>query len=156
MKAKKVIIYTDGSCLGNPGNGGYAALLFAKKGEYTFKKVISGYEANSTNNRMELTAAIEALKALRVPCDVEIFTDSEYLMRSYSNLPLWSKQGWHNTAGPVKNKDLWMKLQRECKKHHMVSFKKVSAHSGNRYNEECDTISKKEAKKCELLRPSYS
>ena len=153
---KKVLIYTDGSCLGNPGNGGYAALLFAKKGEYTFKKVISGYEANSTNNRMELTAAIQALKAIKQPCNVEIFTDSEYLMRSYSNLPLWVKQGWRNTAGPVKNADLWKQLRTECAKHGMVSFKKVTAHSNNKYNEECDQIAKKEAKKCELLRPSYS
>ena len=132
-----VEIYTDGACRGNPGPGGWGALLIAGKN----RKTLYGGEAETTNNRMELTAAIEALKALRRPAAVVLYTDSKYVMDGIRDwLPNWKRRGW-KTAGkkPVKNQDLWRSLDEEASRHD-ISWKWVRGHTGNPGNEEADAL----------------
>ena len=130
-----VKIYTDGSCLGNPGKGGWAALLM-KSGH---EKLISGAELNTTNNRMELQAAVEGLKALKRRTQVEIWTDSQYVRRGMIEwMDAWKKNNWKNSQKkPVKNADLWQALAQEAEKHH-VSWHWVKGHAGNEFNERVD------------------
>ncbi len=136
-KRKTVRIYTDGGCEGNPGPGGWAAVL-----EYNgHRKELSGSQPATTNNRMELQAAIEALRALKEPCAVELFTDSEYVRNGITDwLPAWKKRGWR-TAGkkPVKNKDLWQALD-EATQRHKVTWHWVKGHNGHAQNERCDQL----------------
>ncbi len=142
---KKVIIYTDGACSGNPGNGGWGAIL--KYGEH--EKEISGFEANTTNNRMELKAAIEALKALKEPCEVELYSDSAYLVNGFNMgwLNSWKANGWVNSSKEeVKNVDLWKELDR-LSKVHKITWIKVKGHSDNPFNERCDKLATGEIKK---------
>lgn len=126
---KTVIIYTDGACRGNPGPGGWGALL-----DYQGKKrALKGGEPETTNNRMELLAAIQALQALRQPCIVHLYTDSTYVRQGITEwLPNWKRRNWR-TAGkkPVKNADLWQRLETEAGRHE-VDWRWVKGHSGDR------------------------
>ncbi len=135
---KHVIIHTDGACSGNPGPGGYAAIL-----EYNgYTKTVKGGAAETTNNRMELSAAIEALSVLLEPCDVTIFSDSKYLVDSITKgwLYSWQKKGYKKSDGkPVLNVDLWEKLIRLLD-YHNVEFVWIEGHNGNEKNEMCDRI----------------
>ncbi|HXR50781.1 MAG TPA: ribonuclease HI [Steroidobacteraceae bacterium] len=134
---KAVEIYTDGACRGNPGPGGWGALLIAGEA----RRELSGYEANTTNNRMELTAAIEALRALKRPVEVTLYTDSKYVCTGVQEwLPQWKQRGW-KTAGrkPVKNVDLWEALD-EARAPHQVRWQWVRGHDGNEGNEHVDQL----------------
>jgi ribonuclease HI len=134
---KQVIIYTDGGCEGNPGPGGWAAVL--RHGERV--REISGGELATTNNRMELRAAIEALQALRQPCAVEIFTDSEYLRNGITQwIRGWKTRGWITKGkNPVKNADLWRDLDSACVRH-QVKWGWLKGHAGHADNERCDVL----------------
>lgn len=134
---KKIRIHSDGGCRGNPGPGGWAAVL-----QYgAHRKEISGAEPATTNNRMELTAAIEALKALKEPCAVEFFTDSDYLRSGISGwIAGWKRNGWRTKEKrPVKNSDLWRKLDSEAARHR-IEWRWVKGHSGDAGNERCDQL----------------
>lgn len=133
----KVYAFTDGACKGNPGVGGWGALL--RYGDK--EKELWGGEANTTNNRMELMAAIEALKALSRACDVVLTTDSQYVKQGINQwLAGWKKNGWKTAAkAPVKNKDLWLLLDEQCKKHN-VEWHWVKGHSGHAENERADEL----------------
>ena len=135
---KHVTIYTDGSCRGNPGPGGWAAILFYKGHE----QELSGNALQTTNNRMELTAALQALRALKEPCKVSLHTDSQYLRRAFADgwLAAWQMRGWVSARGtPVLNKDLWVELWNETQRHN-VSWIKVKAHAGNKLNNRVDRL----------------
>lgn len=141
---KKVIIYTDGACSGNPGNGGWAAIL--KFGEV--ERELSGYEENTTNNKMELTAAIKGLKALKEPCEVELYSDSAYLVNGFEKFWLvnWKKNGWINSSKEeVKNSDLWKELD-SLNSIHKIKWIKVKGHADNEYNNRCDKLATDEIK----------
>lgn len=133
----KVIIHTDGGCLGNPGVGGWAAVLEA--GKHT--KEISGGEPATTNNRMELRAAIEALNALVKPCAVEMHTDSQYVRNGITKwVAGWKKNGWKTASKqPVKNEDLWRALDAATLRH-QVKWHWVKGHAGHTDNERCDQL----------------
>jgi ribonuclease HI len=142
---KKVIIYTDGACSGNPGNGGWGAILIYGDKE----KEISGFEEVTTNNRMELTAAIEALKRLRETCEVELYSDSAYLINGFNNnwVSNWKANGWRTSSKEeVKNIDLWKELE-GFNKFHKIKWIKVKGHSDNEYNNRCDKLATGEIKK---------
>jgi len=132
-----VEIYTDGACRGNPGPGGWGALLRSDDRE----REISGAEADTTNNRMELTAAIEALRALKKPCRVALTTDSQYVRLGITEwLVNWRRRGWKTSnRKPVKNVDLWQALDREAARHE-VSWHWVRGHSGHPENERADAL----------------
>ncbi len=135
---KKVILYTDGACSGNPGPGGWGAVLMY--GE--LKKEISGAEENTTNNRMEITAVVQGLSMLKYPCEVDVYSDSAYTVNAFSQhwLDGWKRNGWKKSDGKdVLNKDLWQKLDELCKIH-KVSFIKVKGHADNEYNNRCDAL----------------
>ncbi len=135
---KHVDIFTDGACRGNPGRGGWGAIL--KYGR--FEKEISGGESMTTNNRMELTAAIEALSRLTEPCEVTLTSDSKYLIDAIQKgwLAGWQRNGWKKAdKSPVLNVDLWEKLQKLLD-YHTVSFVWVHGHQGHEYNERCDVL----------------
>lgn len=135
-----VIIYTDGACSGNPGPGGWAALL--RSGKHL--KEISGGEDKTTNNRMELTAAIEALRALNKPCRVLLYTDSEYVQRGVTEwMAGWKRRGWQRKEGPLKNVDLWRSLD-ELLNVHMVEWQWVKGHAGQPENERVDQLARQE------------
>ncbi|MBU6469133.1 MAG: ribonuclease HI [Gammaproteobacteria bacterium] len=132
-----VEIYTDGACRGNPGPGGWAAVL--RSGAH--EKILRGSAAQTTNNRMELTAAVSALQALTRPASVVLYTDSKYVQQGISEwLPAWRARGW-KTAGrkPVKNLDLWQALH-QATAGHAIEWRWVRGHSGNAYNEEVDRL----------------
>ncbi len=135
-----VVIFTDGSCRGNPGPGGWAAIL-AFRGQ---EREISGGEPATTNNRMELTAAIEALSALKRPCVVELHTDSQYVKNGITQwLPLWKARGWRTmTKGAVKNEDLWRRLD-EARLRHQVDWRWVKGHAGHEMNERVDQLARR-------------
>lgn len=140
MENKKVTIYTDGACSGNPGKGGWGAILIY--GDVV--KELSGGEDNTTNNRMELKAVIEALKALKSPCEVEIYSDSAYVVNAFTQkwIDNWIKNNWKTAdKKSVKNVDLWQELLVLIKTHN-VTFKKVKGHSDNELNERCDKLAK--------------
>lgn len=136
-----VTIYTDGACSGNPGPGGWGAILMF--GENT--KEISGGKKDTTNNVMELTAVIEALKLLKRPCNVDLYSDSAYVVNAFlQNWILgWIKKGWINSnKEEVKNKELWQELVNLTKVHN-VTFHKVKGHSDNEFNNRCDELARK-------------
>jgi ribonuclease HI len=141
---KKVTIFSDGACEGNPGPGGWAAIL--SYGEAV--KEVAGGELATTNNRMELMAAIEALRALKVPCEVEFFTDSKYVQNGISQwIKRWKARGWITSQKlPVKNEDLWRHLDQERSRHRIV-WQWVRGHAGHRENERCDTLAREEISK---------
>lgn len=141
---KEVIIYTDGACSHNPGPGGWAAVLIYKGNE----KKISGFEPDTTNNRMELSAVLEALKALKEPCRVIVHTDSAYIHNAFERkwIDKWLSNGWKNASKqPVENQDLWKGIL-QAAQNHSVSYKKVKGHSDDKYNNICDELARKAIK----------
>lgn len=140
----KVIIYTDGACSGNPGPGGWGTILMYKD----VKKEISGGMDNTTNNIMEMTAVIEGLKMLKYKCEVEIYSDSAYVVNAFNQgwIYNWRKNNW-KTSGkdPVKNKELWEELYELVNKHE-VKFIKVKGHADNEYNNRCDELARNSIK----------
>ncbi len=135
-----VAIYTDGACYRNPGPGGWAALLkFGKR-----EKTLAGSARKTTNNRMELTAALEGLRALKEPCRVDFYTDSQYLKKGITQwIGNWKRKGWKTSAKkPVKNQDLWKALD-EAIQEHQIKWHWVRGHAGNRYNEKVDKLARK-------------
>ena len=142
---KELKIYTDGACSGNPGKGGYCAILIYNGKE----KIVSGSELDTTNNRMELLAVIRGLQTLKVPCSVELFSDSQYVIDAFNKgwITNWQKNDWTTSAKTqVKNRDLWEELLRLLSIH-LVRFVKVKGHSDNEYNNRCDQIAVSEYKK---------
>lgn len=138
-----VTIYSDGSARGNPGPGGYGAVLQFRDaaGELHEKELSQGY-ARTTNNRMELLGVIVGLEALKRPCVVEVITDSQYVVKAFNDhwVDGWLKRGWKNSQKkPVKNKDLWQRLL-AAKKPHQVQFRWVKGHAGHPQNERCDHL----------------
>ena len=141
----EVTIYTDGACSGNPGPGGWGAILVLNNN----KKEISGGSANTTNNIMELTAVIEALKVLQRPCKVNVYSDSAYVVNGFKQgwIYNWVKNNWRTSGKePVKNKEIWRELY-ELTKIHNVEFIKVKGHSDNEYNNRCDELAREAIKK---------
>ena len=137
---EKVTIYTDGACSGNPGPGGWGAILMYKGN----KKEISGGKKNTTNNEMELTAVIEALKMLKFPCQVDLYSDSAYVVNAFLQnwIGNWVKNNWKTSSKePVKNQELWKELY-ELTKTHQVKFIKVKGHSDNEFNNRCDELAR--------------
>ncbi len=134
---KKVELYTDGACRGNPGRGGYGAILVYGK----YEKEISGGEAETTNNRMELMAAIEGLSALKEPCEVTLYSDSKYLVDAFlcGWVESWHRASWKRGKDELKNPDLWERLY-DLVKTHKVEFVWVKGHNGHKYNERCDAL----------------
>ena len=135
--SKTITIYTDGACRGNPGPGGWGALLMAGR----HRKTMHGGDPETTNNRMELTAAIEALNALKRPSKVRLHTDSKYVMDGITSwMTNWKKRDWKTSnKKPVKNKDLWMALD-EARSRHDVEWIWVKGHDGDPGNEEADAL----------------
>ena len=136
----KVVIYTDGACRGNPGPGGWGCILIHGDKE----KELCGGELATTNNRMELTAACEALEALKRPCIVELHTDSQYVRTGIAEwLSIWKGRGWKTTTkGKVKNEDLWRRLD-EARQKHTVDWRWVKGHAGHPLNERADALARK-------------
>lgn len=133
---KKVTVYSDGACQGNPGPGGWAAVLMYGSA----RREISGARAATTNNQMELTAAIEALRALKEPCEIDFHTDSQYVQRGMRDwLPGWKARGWRRGKKPVKNLGLWQALDAEAGRH-VVHWHWVKGHSFDSENERCDEL----------------
>ena len=134
---KEVELYTDGACRGNPGKGGYGAILVYGK----YEKEISGGERETTNNRMELMAAIAGLCALKEPCKVKLYSDSKYLVDAYNQgwVYSWHSSGWRRGKDELKNPDLWDKLF-SLTEMHEVTFIWVKGHNGHDYNERCDAL----------------
>jgi len=141
---KNVEIHTDGACLGNPGPGGWAALLRCKGRE----RELAGGEADTTNNRMELMAAIAALEVLSEPCAIVLHTDSQYVRQGITLwMPNWLRRGWKTAAGaPVKNRDLWERLHAAAQRH-VIDWRWVKGHSGNVDNERVDVLARDQALK---------
>ena len=142
MTTEEVEAFTDGACLGNPGPGGWAALLRVKGRE----RLLAGGEADTTNNRMELMAAIGALEALTRPCAVLLITDSRYVMQGIEQwLPKWRANGWRTAdKKPVKNQDLWERLS-AASGHHRVRWQWVKGHNGHAENERVDQAAREQA-----------
>ena len=141
---KSVEIHTDGACLGNPGPGGWAALL--RHGDV--ERELAGGETPTTNNRMELLAAIMALEALKQPCRVVLSTDSQYVQKGIAEwLPNWVRRGWKTAGGtPVKNQDLWQRLHAAAAPHR-IEWKWVKGHAGHIENERVDKLARAEAER---------
>ena len=133
----KVYIFTDGACRGNPGEGGWGAILQSDNHE----KEINGYSENTTNNIMELTAVIKSLQALKKPCDVILTTDSKYVKNGITTwIHNWKKNGWKTASKKsVKNKELWILLDEECRKH-KITWEWIKGHSGHELNERADLL----------------
>ena len=135
---KEVTLYTDGACSGNPGPGGWGAILIYKD----IKKEMSGGDKETTNNKMELTAAIEGLSALKEPCRVKLYSDSKYLIDGITKdwAKSWRAKGWKKSDGkPALNIDLWEKIL-ELDEYHEIEYIWVKGHAGNPYNEKCDRL----------------
>ena len=134
---KKVCIYTDGACSGNPGPGGWAAILTYGENE----RELSGGESATTNNRMELMAVISALTSLKESCEVELWTDSQYIEKAINEgwLAGWKRRGWKRKGGELKNIELWQELDRLLGLHR-VNFNWLKGHDGHEYNERCDAL----------------
>src|SRR5262249_11029381 len=137
FKMKQVFIYTDGACRGNPGPGGWGAILRY----YHHEKILSGAELHTTNNRMELLAAINALTALTQPCKVQIWTDSQYVQKGVTQwMPVWKQRDWRNARKKsIKNLDLWQRLE-EAMLPHQVKWHWIKGHSGHPENERADHL----------------
>lgn len=145
MTIKVVDLYTDGACEPNPGKGGWGAILMFNGKE----KVLSGYEEVSTNNKMELTAVIMGLNALKEPCVVNVYSDSAYVVNAFVNnwIDSWLKNNWITSSGkPVANKELWLELIR-LSEFHKLNFIKVKGHSDNVNNQRCDDLAVSEIKR---------
>ncbi len=141
---KEVTVYTDGACSGNPGPGGYGAVLFYNE----HKKEISGGEKHTTNNRMEIMAAIVALEMLKEACKVGLYTDSAYLCNAFSQgwIKNWKRNGWMTVKKqPVENRDLWERILLQSDKHE-ITWNKVKGHSTNKWNNRCDELARQAIK----------
>ena len=139
---KSIEIYTDGACSGNPGPGGWGVVLLYQGN----KKELSGYQPETTNNRMELFAAIQGLAALREPCEVTLYSDSSYLINAFEKhwLDNWQRNGWKTSSkSPVENQDLWKLLLLHVR-NHRVRFQKVKGHSDNEFNNRCDELARQQ------------
>jgi len=149
---KKVTIYTDGACSGNPGPGGWGAILMYGKS----KKELSGGEKSTTNNRMELISVISALEALKEPCEVKLHTDSQYVANAINHgwLESWQIKGWKRKGGEVKNLDLWVKLV-PLLNTHKVTFVWVKGHAENKYNNRCDELAVKASREQMQKQPEF-
>ena len=141
---KEIILYTDGACSGNPGIGGWGAILFYKD----IKKELSGGEEQTTNNRMELMAVIKGLEAIKENCKVDIYSDSAYVVNAFLQdwVSNWKNNGWRTAKGSVQNQDLWQKLLSLLEKHE-VQWHKVKGHADNEYNNRCDALARGEITK---------
>lgn len=142
---EEITIYTDGACSGNPGPGGWAAVLMLGDN----KKEISGGSKDTTNNIMELTAVVEALKLLKRPCKINLHSDSAYVVNAFNQKWIygWIKKNWKTADGsPVKNKEIWQELY-SLTKIHDVTFIKVKGHADNEFNNRCDELAVAESKK---------
>ena len=141
---KEIILYTDGACSGNPGIGGWGAILFYKD----IKKELSGGEEQTTNNRMELMAVIKGLEAIKENCKVDIYSDSAYVVNAFLQdwVSNWKNNGWRAAKGSVQNQDLWQKLLSLLEKHE-VQWHKVKGHADNEYNNRCDALARGEITK---------
>lgn len=140
MGNKHITIYTDGACSGNPGPGGWGSILMF--GDY--RKEISGFQNNTTNNIMELTAVIEALKLVKEPCTIDIYSDSAYVVNAFLQgwITNWIKKNWKTADGSsVKNKELWQELYNFTKVHD-ITFHKVKGHADNEFNNRCDELAR--------------
>jgi ribonuclease HI len=146
QKADKIVeIFADGACSGNPGPGGYGAIL--KFGGKT--REISGCHLNTTNNRMEMMAVVQALRQLKRPCKIRIVTDSHYLVKGMTEwMPRWIRRNWKNSQNkPVMNRDLWEELVRLCGPH-QIEWQWIKGHQGHKENERCDELAKAAIKGC--------
>lgn len=135
---KKIVLYTDGACSGNPGPGGWGAVLLYENE----KKEMSGSKKETTNNEMELTAVAEGLKAIKYPCEIDVYSDSSYVVNGFENgwIYNWMKNNWKTSnKQPVKNKELWEEIYKYTKIH-KIKFNKVKGHSDNEYNNRCDEL----------------
>ncbi|MBM4281363.1 MAG: ribonuclease HI [Deltaproteobacteria bacterium] len=141
--APAVVVFCDGSCLGNPGPGGWAALMQTTTKAGPAEKMLTGHAADTTNNRMELQAALEALRALTRRCAVDVHTDSNYVVQGMKSwIHGWKKKGWKNSAGkPVENQDLWLALD-EAAARHAVRWHWVRGHNGHPENERVDVAAR--------------
>lgn len=141
---KTVTIYTDGACSGNPGPGGWGAILLYGP----HKKEISGGDPSTTNNRMELLGVISALETLKVPCIVDLYSDSKYVIDALQKgwAKSWRKNGWQRKTGPALNPDLWERLLNLCDQH-QVNLHWVKGHAQNPYNNRCDELAVAESRK---------
>lgn len=145
---KKVTLYTDGACSGNPGPGGYGAILIYKG----IEKEISGGELNTTNNKMEIMAVIKGLEYLKEPCEVTVYSDSAYVVNTIEKgwIYSWQKNNWvKSDKSKVKNIDLWTKML-ELMEVHDIKFVKVKGHADNEYNNRCDRLAVKESEKLKI------
>ena len=142
---KKVTIYTDGACSFNPGPGGWGCVLLYNNIEKSF----SGFEKETTNNRMEMQAVIEALSRLKEPCEIDLYSDSAYIVNAFQNnwIDSWQKKNWKTSDNKeVKNIDLWLKIL-ELSSKHKINWFKVKGHADNVYNNKCDTLARGEVDK---------
>jgi len=147
---KDVVIYTDGACSGNPGPGGWGAILMHGSNQ----KELSGASRATTNNRMELTAVIEALKSLKEPCSVKLYSDSAYVVNAFLQnwIRGWLKKGWMNSKNqPVENQDLWKELLAQMEPH-QVEYIKVKGHHDNPWNNRCDELARHAINEVRMLR----
>ncbi|NUY39504.1 ribonuclease HI [Wolbachia endosymbiont of Litomosoides brasiliensis] len=140
MSRKEVTIYTDGACSGNPGTGGWAAIILFQD----YRKDVYGREENTTNNKMELTAVINGLKALKFSCNINLYTDSLYVKYGIVEwINKWKMNGWKaSSKKSVKNMELWKKLD-DIASQHKINWEWVKAHNGNKHNEEADSLARK-------------
>jgi ribonuclease HI len=148
VSLKKITMYTDGSCLGNPGPGGWGVIL--RYGGH--EKELSGGFSDTTNNRMEITAVLEGLLALKEPCFVDLYIDSQYVRKAVVDgwLENWQRNGWRTAAKkPVKNRDLWERLLPLLKRH-SIHFNWIRGHAGHPENERCDVLARMQAERPDL------
>ncbi len=148
---KRVTLYTDGACSGNPGMGGYGGILMYQDA----KREYSGYEKETTNNRMEIMAVIVGLRRLKYPCIVEVYSDSAYTVNAFTEgwIYGWQKNGWKKADGkPVQNVDLWEELC-ALTKTHQVTFHKVAGHADNAFNNRCDELARGAIDELRKLQP---
>lgn len=148
---KEIVLYTDGACSGNPGIGGWGAILFYKGKE----KVLSGGEELTTNNRMELMAVIKGLEAIKEGCKVDIYSDSAYVVNAFLQgwVEKWLMNGWKSSKGKVLNVDLWQRLLSEMERHE-VAWHKVKGHADNENNNKCDALARGEIEKIRQNMPT--
>lgn len=152
---KHIEIYTDGACSGNPGPGGWGAILRFRTGEKVYEKEISGGEAGTTNNRMELTGLLEALRQLKEPCDIDLYSDSQYVINGLEKgwAKGWRKRGWKKAdKSPALNPDLWAPLLEESEKH-VIHYHWLKGHAGHPENERCDRLAVEQSKNTAESRP---
>lgn len=154
--SRAVTMYTDGACLGNPGPGGWAAILLYQGAQRLFRRDLTGGAAWTTNNQMELQAAIEGLAALTEPCTVTLWTDSQYMRLGITSwVKGWQKNGWRTaTRQPVKNADLWRRLLAEVARHDAVMWEWTKGHANNDLNNAADVLARTSAQEYSVRHPS--